>query len=133
MQKNNLPAIGMVFGVFYGLHPGHRFFLREASLRCQKLIVVVALPEVVEKIKKRIPRHTYQERVAAIASFGDFLIIPSDKETGSWKVFDRHKPDIVFLGYDQLALGQALQEISMPHAFIGSHYPEKYKSGLLNK
>lgn len=32
----------MVFGVFDGLHPGHRAFLRQARKKGDKLIVVVA-------------------------------------------------------------------------------------------
>lgn len=124
----------MVFGVFDGFHPGHQFFLKEAMARCEKLIVVVALPEVVEKIKKRTPLYSHAERMKAVQSFDPSLTaVPSDKEIGAWQVLKGHTPDVIFLGYDQHALGEALREIQMPFLFIDPHYPEKYKSGLLNK
>lgn len=127
-----LPRIGMVFGVFDGFHPGHRYFLTEARARCERLVVVVALSEVVERMKKRPPLYTYEERVARIEEFDSNLtVVPSDPGLGEWRVFKEHHPEMVFLGYDQVALGQALVDIAMPHTYIGSHYPEKYKSGLL--
>lgn len=127
-----LPRIGMVFGVFDGFHPGHRYFLTEARARCERLVVVVALSEVVERMKKRPPLYTYEERVARIEEFDNSLVVvPSDPGLGEWRVFKEHHPEMVFLGYDQVALGQALVDIAMPHTYIGSHYPEKFKSGLL--
>lgn len=122
----------MVFGVFDGFHPGHRYFLTEARARCERLVVVVALSEVVERMKKRPPLYTYEERVARIEEFDSSLtVVPSDSGLGEWRVLKEHKPEMVFLGYDQVALGQALVDIAMPHTYIGSHYPEKFKSGLL--
>lgn len=127
-----LPRIGMVFGVFDGFHPGHRYFLMEARARCERLVVVVALSDVVERMKKRPPLYTYEERVARIQEFDNSLVVvPSDSGLGEWRVFKEHQPEMVFLGYDQVALGQALVDIAMPHTYIGSHYPEKFKSGLL--
>ncbi len=131
MSQSPLPT-GMVFGVFDGFHPGHQFFLSQARARCERLVVVVALSEVVERMKKRPPLYSYEERVARIKEFDSSLtVVPSDPGLGDWQVLKNHQPDIVFLGYDQVALGQALADIAMPHAFIDSHYPEKYKSGLL--
>lgn len=122
----------MVFGVFDGFHPGHHYFLTEARARCERLVVVVALSEVVERMKKRPPLYTYEERVARIEEFDNSLVVvPSDHGLGEWRVFKEHQPEMVFLGYDQVALGQALVDIAMPHTYIGSHYPEKFKSGLL--
>ncbi len=93
---------------------------------------MVALSEVVERMKKRPPLYSYEERVARIEEFDSSLtVVPSDPGLGDWRVLKDHRPDIVFLGYDQVALAQALSDISMPHTFIASHYPEKYKSGLL--
>ncbi len=122
----------MVFGVFDGFHPGPHYFLTEARGRCERLVVVVALSEVVERMKKRPPLYTYEERVARIEEFDNSLVVvPSDHGLGEWRVFKEHQPEMVFLGYDQVALGQALVDIAMPHTYIGSHYPEKFKSGLL--
>jgi len=54
--------VGMVFGVFDGLHQGHKHFLQAAAKRCKQLIVVVTVPAVVSVLKKHKPRccrHTF--------------------------------------------------------------------------
>lgn len=124
---------GMVFGVFDGLHAGHRYFLTQASRRCEKLIVVVTLPAIVALLKKRLPHYEYEERVAEIQSFDSELkIVPSDKTLGEWNVVKKYTPEIVFLGYDQQAIAQELTKTDTPFVFLDSHHPEKHKSSLLN-
>lgn len=125
--------IGMVFGVFDGLHAGHRYFLTQASKRCEKLIVVVTLPEIVALLKKRLPHHGYEERVAEIRTFDPELkIVPSDKTLGGWNVMKKYAPEIIFLGYDQQAIARELTKTDTPFVFLDSHHPEKHKSSLLN-
>lgn len=125
--------IGMVFGVFDGLHTGHQYFLTEASKRCEKLIVVVTLPAIVALLKKRLPHYEYEERVAEIRAFDPELkIVPSDKTLGEWNVVKKHAPEIIFLGYDQQTMAAELTKTGIPFVFLDSHHPEKHKSSLLN-
>lgn len=132
-QIKTLPTIGMVFGVFDGLHQGHQYFLDTASKQCQELIVVVALSEVVTMIKKHAPRFDFDERVKSIQNFNPkFKVVPSDKTLGKWDVLKKHSPDMIFLGHDQIALSRALDSIQMPYIFLDAHHPEKFKSSLLN-
>jgi|GEM_PF-563821 len=159
---------GMVFGVFDDLHLGHEFFLSEVAKecverKCSKLIVVVTLPEVVSFLKKKLPRQNLEERLGGVETFFksekfftsktfgnkagtevQFSVIPGDKEIGSWKVLKAHKPNVIFLGYDQQAIAKELDKLkrlasSNPKAdfvgdfsykFIESFMPEKYKSSL---
>ncbi len=123
----------MIFGVFDGLHEGHVHFLNQAAKKCDKLIVVVTLSEVVQEIKKHAPRYSYNERVAALQSYNpDLIIIPSDAEIGSWKVLEHH-PDAVFLGYDQQAIAAELEKVNVPFIFLEPHQPNVFKSSKLNQ
>ena len=134
MYADSHHKIGMVFGVFDGFHLGHHFFLKEALLRCDTLVVVVALAQVVQKLKKRAPIHSLEERVAAVKDFDSRLtVVPGDSELGTWQVLKDHAPEVVYLGHDQHALGEALDTIGMAHEFIGAFYPERYKSSILNR
>ncbi len=51
---------GVVFGVFDGLHEGHKKFLTDAAARCVELIVVVAHPKAVLTLKKKYPLRVYR-------------------------------------------------------------------------
>ncbi len=95
----------MVFGVFDGLHDGHRFFLREAKKRGGELIAVVARDAVVWLLKNKTPRHEEKVRVRAIRESGlaDRVVL-GDQKQGTYAVIRRWKPDIICLGYDQHAL-----------------------------
>lgn len=123
---------GMVFGVFDGLHPGHEFLLREASARCEKLTVVVARDEEVLDIKKKLPRNQEQDRMKRIKEFfPEAKVMLSDKERGSWQVLHDHKPDMIFLGYDQQGIASELEKQKVPFIFLEPHEPHKYKSSLM--
>jgi cytidyltransferase-like protein len=125
---------GMVFGVFDGLHEGHKYFLQEAHKQCDELVVVVTMPEMVEMIKKRQPKYSFEDRGAAIIEyFPNVKIIPSDTTLGAWTMFKTYTPDIVILGYDQHGIARELEKMNMPFVVLNSHFPEKYKSGILNK
>ena len=61
---------GMVFGVFDGLHEGHRYFLGKAKEKADNLIVVVAVPETIQILKNRGAKRTLHERMSAVKEFG---------------------------------------------------------------
>lgn len=124
----------LVFGVFDGLHEGHRHFLSQALTLCDELIVVVAQSETVQTLKGHAPKYSYKERRSAITAFKDTLtIVPGDFVLGSWSAIHTHKPDVVFLGYDQYSIAEELKKMAIPMVFLESHYPETYKSSLLHK
>ncbi len=124
---------GLVFGVFDGLHQGHKNFLTQAAGKCEELFVVVTVPEVVKLLKGRLPRLSYVERIKALAEFNPRLkTIPSEKTIGTWKILAEVRPDIIMLGYDQQAIARELEKIKAPHIFLKPHYSKKYKSSLLN-
>ena len=125
---------GMVFGVFDGLHDGHRYLLSQAHSRSEKLVVVVAHEDGVKVIKGDSPRFSFRERAVALRSFDPHLeIILGDPVIETWSAFKTYQPDMVFLGYDQHLLAEKLKEMSTPFVFLESHQPEKYKSSIIHE
>ena len=125
---------GMVFGVFDGLHDGHRAMLRAAETRSQELCIVLTLDSVVRQLKARPPLYSYKEREEELQRFfPQAHIIAGDETLGSWNVLSRFAPDLVFLGYDQEAIAPHLQKLKIPYTYLRAHRPEALKSTLLNK
>ena len=122
---------GMVFGVFDGLHEGHKYLLTEAAKLCDELVVVVTLDEAVATLKGHLPQQRYKERVAAITAFNPTLkIVEGDPALGEWTVLKTHKPDMVILGYDQERIAKELRLASVFYKFVDACKPEQYKSSL---
>jgi len=134
MKQKILPyKTGMVFGVFDGLHEGHRHLLNQALSRSEKLVVVVAHENVVKAIKGHPPRFSFEERAEALHSFAPHLeVVLGDPVIETWSAFKTYQPDMVFLGYDQHLLAEKLKEMDIPFVFLESHQPEKYKSSIVN-
>ncbi|MDO8566202.1 MAG: adenylyltransferase/cytidyltransferase family protein [Candidatus Moranbacteria bacterium] len=134
LQKKSLYKTGVVFGVFDGLHKGHKYFLTEAAKRCEKLIVAVTAGEAVLQLKGHLPRYGQNERITAIQNFNPKLtVVRGDRVLGKWTVLKKYAPNVVFLGHDQQAIAKELTKLHTPFVFLGSHHPEKHKSSLLNK
>jgi len=124
---------GMVFGVFDGLHPGHEFFLRTASGKCDRIVVVVARDTTSNELKRHLPRQGIKTRIKKVkADFPEADVVMGDTDINTWKILDKHKPDIIFLGHDQQEIAKELEKKNLKYEFIDSHEPEKYKSSLLD-
>src|SRR3989338_1589975 len=124
---------GMVFGVFDGLHEGHKYLLTEAAKLCDELVVVVTLDEAVSTLKGHLPQQRYKERVAAITAFNPTLkIVEGDPALGEWTVLKTHKPDMVILGYDQERIAKELRLVSVFYKFVSAYKPAEFKSSIVN-
>lgn len=122
----------VVFGVFDGLHEGHKHFLQGAKDKTQKLIVVVAIDSAVHSLKGKYPRRTLQERESMIREFDQsFEVVTGDEVAGEWSVFKTHHIDAIFLGHDQNALENVLKNHNIPILYIDAHEPETYKSSKM--
>ena len=100
----------MVFGVFDGVHEGHRAFLEEARHYGERLIVVVTQDHVAESLKGRAPHNTADTRAKEL-HVEDHVdeVAMGDTELGTWNVIQKYKPDVIALGYDQKELKNALE------------------------
>lgn len=101
----------LVFGTFDGLHEGHLFFLQSARLYGKKLIVAVARDEHVKFLKKKVPKFSQVERLAAIRKRKEVAeAVLSDAKLGSFDVIYHTAPNQLILGHDQWELETALKQ-----------------------
>ncbi|MBI4836731.1 MAG: adenylyltransferase/cytidyltransferase family protein [Candidatus Abawacabacteria bacterium] len=126
------------FGVFDGIHDGHREMLKEARSLGDYLIVALTQDHVVEQLKKKRSRNTLAERIKSLAETGlADEVVAGDQAIQSWQVLQSYQPDIIALGYDQLrlldALGQAIRNFSfsLQIVVLKPHKPEELHSSLL--
>lgn len=128
----------MAFGVFDGLHEGHRAFLRAARTLGDRLLVAVAQDATVRLLKGHAPRFPLGERIAALAAEGlADEVVPGDEDIGAWEIVVRLRPAVIALGYDQEEQRKSLlrradrfpwhPEIRM----LEAHEPERYKSSKI--
>ena len=129
----------MVFGVFDGVHEGHRHFLREAKKLGDYLIAVVSPDESVEDLKGKVPVNILADRIAHVETEDDVdKAVVGDLEKGSWGVVKKFRPDIIAVGYDQKEMKKNLENsIEDFNWFIeietvSAHKPEKYHSSIIN-
>ena len=126
----------MCFGTFDGVHKGHEYYLREAKKLGDFLVVVVALDETVEAVKKKSPVYNARERAYKVQQLeiADKVIMgnPGDK----LNVVVDEKPDVICLGYDQTFFTENLKErlklrgLNPEIVRIKAYKPEWYKSSI---
>ena len=55
-----------IFGVFDGIHEGHREFIRQAKSHGQELVAIVARDSIVEKLKNKMPINREANRIESL-------------------------------------------------------------------
>jgi len=100
----------LVFGTFDNLHPGHRWFLKKASLYGDRLVAVVSRDAFVQDMKGYTPVQNEVTRITELEFSGlvDTAIL-ADKTIRTYGVIRKIKPDAICLGHDQLSLLNDLQ------------------------
>ena len=128
----------MVFGVFDGVHDGHRQFLKQAKSIGDYLVAVVAQDHVIEQLKGRLPRLTLAERLAHLESEdGVDEVLVGDAEHGTWNAVKKIGPDVIALGYDQQALKRDLEshlntfDPRPKIVMLDAHKPDKLHSSII--
>lgn len=89
-------------GVFDIIHPGHIYTLNAAKALGDVLVVVVATDNTSEKMKKRKPLHTQEQRQELVNSLSVVDLCLVGQEDDIFKTVNRVKPEIIALGYDQI-------------------------------
>lgn len=99
----------LLFGTFDLLHAGHIAFFKQGRKFGDKLIVVVARDVNVKKTKGQLPLHTEKERLELLKHIDliDEAVLGDAKDV--YKVIKKIKPDVIALGYDQIAFTDKLQ------------------------
>jgi len=108
-DRNTLTEIGrnslhvvLAGGVFDIIHPGHIHTLNAAKALGDVLVVVVATDNTSEKMKKRRPLHTQEQRQELVNSLSMVDLCLIGQEDDIFKTVNRVRPQIIALGYDQI-------------------------------
>ncbi|HEX9722288.1 MAG TPA: adenylyltransferase/cytidyltransferase family protein [Candidatus Paceibacterota bacterium] len=135
----------VVFGIFDGVHEGHRDLFRQARElnlplstpgvdRGGELIVIVGRDAIAEQLKGKKPKYTESERVkmVQVEPFVDNAVL-GDTEPSTYTVLVQYNPDVVCLGYDQDELEADLQAwLQKTGKNIQIHRAQPYGDGALH-
>ncbi|OGL61778.1 hypothetical protein A3E97_01920 [Candidatus Uhrbacteria bacterium RIFCSPHIGHO2_12_FULL_47_12] len=106
----------LIFGTFDGFHAGHQFVVEEAAKKGSELVAAVARDAHVRALKHKEPHNDEQTRLARVAKDPHVSrAMLSDEELGSYRILDEVQPDLIVLGFDQLALRDDLERWMQEH------------------
>lgn len=125
----------MGFGTFDGVHPGHLSYFQQLRTFGDELIIVLARDKNVEKIKSSPTRYNEGERLNELQQIKLVDQAVLGNEDDFYQVIRDHKPDVIGLGYDQIADTDKLKELfpNIKVVRLKAHQPEKFKSSIYNR
>jgi len=132
MQENKGKCV-VVFGIFDGIHDGHRYFFQQAREYGDELIAIVGRDTMSELLKNKTPKHSEAERVCLVEKekLVDSAVL-GDEELSIYSVLSSLNPDAVCFGYDQQKLGEDLQNwIQKNKKKIQIYYLKSYQNDTL--
>ena len=100
----------VAWGTFDVLHLGHINFLNQAKDLGERLIVLLGRDKVVAKVKGKPPLHNENERLEMIKNLKMVDEAYLDREETDFALLRQINPDIVCLGYDQVAFTEGLED-----------------------
>jgi FAD synthetase len=118
-NKTRTQKVVLASGVFDLLHLGHVRFLEEAKRaggKDAKLIVIIARDSTVEKTKGRKPIMSEDQRRALVESLkvvDEATLGYENLDIG--EVIGQIKPDVIALGYDQVAMEREVKDYVAKH------------------
>ncbi len=131
----------LVFGTFDLLHPGHKWFLRQAVKLGNALTVVVARDRNVLKLKGRSPAQNERLRLQAVRRLAcvTHALLGQKEFNHRYALVIKIKPAVIALGYDQRTRSQSIKRdltklgLRPRLVRLKPFHPELYKSSLLRK
>ncbi len=128
----------VIFGIFDGIHAGHRDFLQQAKAYGDELFAIVGRDESVVRLKGKSPTYPEKTRIELVAQeewVSDVIL--GDEEPSSYRVLGELNPDVICLGYDQRALRADLEEWmrgrgqKIPMYSLEPYHPDTFHSSFL--
>ena len=100
----------VVFGIFDGVHDGHRNFFAQTKKYGDELAVTVGRDSASLMWKGKKPKHTEGDRLKLVLKeLNVDLAVLGDEEQSTYSVLRELNPDVICLGYDQEELAEDLQ------------------------
>jgi cytidyltransferase-like protein len=101
----------VVFGIFDGIHEGHRSLVTQAREHGEELVVIVGRDSSSLQWKGKMPRHPEGMRVKLVSQIqGVDRAVLGDEEQSTYKILEELQPDTICLGYDQEVLQEDLKQ-----------------------
>lgn len=131
----------LVSGTFDGLHEGHRNYFLQARQLGNRVIAIVARDKIAEQIKGRRPRYSEKERLKFVKECPEIDRVYLGIVGNERQIYDFTallKPDIIALGYDQVAYTKNLEEemqkrgLAVKIVRLKPYMAEKYRSSIIN-
>ena len=128
----------VVFGIFDGVHDGHRDFFRQAREYGDELVVIVGRDKSAILLKSKQPRYSQDQRLESVKQekLVDKAVL-GDEEQSSYQVLEKLNPDVICLGYDQQELGEDLKKWlrekgkEIPVHFLKPYQSDSFHNSLL--
>lgn len=100
----------MIFGIFDGIHKGHRDFFRAAKEYGDYLIAVVAQDHIAEHLYGKLPKVNFADRFAHLETEDEVNQIVIGEATPSiLELVKRYRPDSIVLNTLQETLQEDLE------------------------
>lgn len=131
----------LAFGTFDYLHPGHKYFLKQAKKLGDFLTVVVACDHTIKRLKKITPHHNEKQRLKRLKTLkiADRVLLGQHDFKKKYDIILKIRPDVVALGYDQKFFIKNLPAVikkmgkSCQIIRLDSFKPKKYKSSIYRR
>jgi FAD synthetase len=128
----------MAFGTFDLLHPGHKYFFKQAKKQGDYLIVIIARDSTVKEVKGKLPQHNEKQRQKAVIglNLADKAVL-GDRGINKYAVIKKYRPEIICLGYDQIyfidGLKDKVKEFKLKTKIIRlkPYQAHKYKTSII--
>ncbi len=125
----------LIFGTFDFFHAGHLALIKQARKLGDRLVVVIARDETVERVKHQKPIHSEQDRKKIVSAirYVDQVLLGS--KTDVYAVLKKVKPDVIALGYDQTffvdLMKEKIREFKLNTKIVRLKQYKTYKSSLI--
>ena len=95
--------IGICNGCFDHLHKGHKYLIRQAKTRTDKLILLINSDNSVKKLKGKFrPYENLNIRTKKLIKLKEVNLVLSFSQTTPLKIIKKIKPDFIFKGSDYI-------------------------------
>jgi cytidyltransferase-like protein len=99
---NDMRKRVVVFGIFDGVHEGHRSLFAQAKEHGEELVVIVGRDSASLKWKGKKPKNSQEtRRNLVLKESGVSQALLGDEEQSSYEILENLHPDVICLGYDQ--------------------------------